>query len=439
MSKFGLTFILIYLIGCFAAIFIDGSIGIFLYQIEYFINPPIRWWYSGLPELRYSYIISVCILIGYLIKHKKYSTNHLLKVPPAKWWLAMVILIVSISPIAVWPQMHQLTVKAMLKLSLFAFLTYKMIDTPQKFERMIWSYLTGMFYIAWLGRTSGRNQYGRLENIGGPDCKDANDLGAVFVSSIPLLLFYLVEGKYWQKIISAIFLAYIMNGMILVNSRGAFLGLIISSIYLLYSVFFNKIKSTKTKIRMVLVFIVGIGLFLYLTDATFWQRMNTLREVQVTEEGYLEGGGASRTYLWTKGLEVAKKYPFGVGTWGFQFLSSQYLPEKMLTGGIRALHSTYFQALVEIGYLGFVIFMGFLISNFNLLRKARKYFLEKENVRLFYQSIAIGAGFIAFLTASIFIDRLYAELLYWFVIFIACFTNIYLIKGHSFSIVKGDE
>lgn len=441
MPKFALIFILFYLTGCFAAVFIDGSYGIFLYQLEYFINPHIRWWYHGLPDLRYSYIASICIMVGYFIRHRKYSDNHLFEVPQTKWWLAMVTLIVSISPIAVWPEIHQGIVQAILKLSIFAFLAYKLIDTPQKFERMIWSYLTGNFYIGWIARATGRNSDGRLEGLGGPDCENANDLGAVFISSIPLLLFYLVEGKYWQKIISLIFLAYVMNGMILINSRGAFLGLTASFIYLAYFTFFKSLRSTRTKIQMIAIFILGCALFLYLTDAVFWERMNTLHEVRVSESGSLEGGGSIRTFFWMKGLEVVKEHPFGVGTWGFQLLSPQYLPSEMLSEGMRALHSTYFQCLVELGYLGLILFLCLLVSNFNLLRKGRKLSYEERNYYVFYQGVAIEAGFVAFLTASIFIDRLYAEILYWFIIFSGCFANIYLIKGHSVSIVaeRGHE
>ena len=63
-----------------------------------------------------------------------------------------------------------------------------------------------------------------------------------------------------------------------------------------------------------------------------------------------------------------------------------------------------------------------------MMRHARKYVFEKNDTYLFYQNVAINGGFIGFLTAGIFIDRLSAEMMYWFPLFNACFYNIYYLK-----------
>ena len=431
MSKFAIAFLLTYLGGVITAIFIDGAYGIFLYVIEYFLHPNIRWWYGDLPDLRYSFIIAICTIGGFLIRIKKYSENHIFDVPQSKWLLALTILMGLVSFIAVWPEVHKGIYINYLKIMAFVFLLYKMIDTPQKFEKIIWAFLIGCFYIGWVAHSMGRTGYGRLEGIGPTDANDANALASVLICSIPILLFYLMKGrKYWHKIISVIFLAFIMDGLVLINSRGAFLGLISSTFYMSYFIFFKRIKDLKFKIKMITGMLFGIILFVYLTDATFWERMKTITGDSSGKKEFVSSGG-SRPFFWLKGLEMVNKYPLGVGSWGYHYLSPQFIPEELLNRGMRAPHSTWIEVLVDYGYIGFILFLGFVISNFNLGRKVQKHLLKSKNYYLYYQNVAIRAAFIAYLTDCIFLDRLYSEVMYWFPAFMACFANIYLIKGYS--------
>lgn len=443
MSKLAVIFILTFL-GClFGAILIDAMYGIFIYEIVYFVNPKIRWWSGDLPDLRYSFVIAIVVLIAFLIRLKKYSENHIFDILHNRWLLALIILMWLISFTAVWPEKHISTCINILKVVFFVFLLYKIIDTPKKFEMMIWVFLIGSFYLGWVAHSTGRG-YGstRLEGIGPTDANTANTCASVMIISVPFLLFYLMKGrKYWHKCISFIFLAFMLDGIILINSRGAFMGLMVCVLYLSYHIFFKGVETFNFKIKAAVGLLLGIVLFLSLTDAVFWERMNTLKDVEVGEDGTLKGaeGGAARTYFWKKGIELVQKYPFGVGAWGYMYLSPQFIPEKMLGRGVgmRAVHSLWFEALTETGYLGFIIFLGYLISTFNLMRKVSKHLLEKKDHYLYYQSIAITASLITFLTASTFINRLYSEMLYWLPAFAACFANIYFIKDHPNN--KGKE
>ena len=181
--------------------------------------------------------------------------------------------------------------------------------------------------------------------------------------------------------------------------------------------------------------VLSLILFYHLTDVTFWERMTTLKHVELGERGLVGAeGGAHRTSYWFKGLDLVKEYPLGVGGWGYLYLSPQFIAEDDLVqeaGGMRAPHSTWIDALVDYGYVGFILFLGMIFSCFNLSRKVRKHLLNTKNYYLYYQNVAIDAGFLAFLGAGTFIDRLNAETMYWFPAFLACFANIYLLKGYS--------
>lgn len=420
-----ITFFLLYAGGLTSALLLDASWGIYLYQLDYFWNPVIRWWYQYLPELRYAFIIAVVVLISFIIRHEKYTDNKLSNYPQLKWLFAMLAMMIVICFYAAWPERHNGMPIVLAKIIAFIIIAYKVIDTPQKFEKLIWIFLVGNFYVGWIAHNTGRGFGGRLEGIGLSDGTNANDTGSVLITAVPILIFYIIKGKIWQKLLSLTTLAYILDGIVLVNSRGAFLGMIIGLIYMLLHILFSKLVGNKEKIIMVLGVLIATCLFWYLMDDAFTERMSTLQTVDLDNP---EGEESSRVYFWKKTFDLVKSHPFGVGFWGYQRLSHQFLPSEMLTGGMRAVHSTYFQALAEYGYIGPIILFGYLVSTFNLSRNSRKFVISKNNVYLYYQNIAINAGLVSFLIAAAFIDRLYAEMIFWFPLFISIFYNIYVKK-----------
>lgn len=420
-----------FLAGLSACIFIDASFGVYLYQLQYFVNPADRWWHYHLPDIRYSFIAAIAILIAYVVRSNRYSSNRLSHLPQVKWIVAFTVLMFLVGFIAVWPEMHWKTFTNFVKLAVFIFVTYKVIDRPQKFERMMGAFLLGSFYLGYLAHSTGRNDFGRLEGIGPADATDSNTAAAVLITSIPILIFYLFKGKNWQRAVCLVMLAYIMDAIILYSSRGAFIGLVASAVYMLAFVMKKSDFGFKRKLSVLAVTLVCTGLFLSLTDTSFRERMLTLNEIQTSSEYGMEGAGSSRVYFWRKAIDLAREHPFGVGVWGYQFLSHEFLPSEMLTGGRRAEHSTYFEALSEYGYLGCFIFIGLLISNFKITGKVRKHPDIQQNEYLYFQSVAISSGFVGFLVAAVFINALYAEILYWFISFFACFANIYVYKGFA--------
>jgi hypothetical protein len=81
--------------------------------------------------------------------------------------------------------------------------------------------------------------------------------------------------------------------------------------------------------------------------------------------------------------------------------------------------------------MGPILLFGFVVSTFTMVRKAQKFVLKRDNEYLYLQISSIGASFLSFLVASTFIDRLYAEILYWLPLFIASFNNIYQFKEYA--------
>jgi len=429
MSKTLIIFLFIFIASVYSIFFIDLYFGILMYIAIFFFNPNTAWWASVLPNLRYCLIIFLLTFIFYIFRYKKYSDNRLFNVPQTKWFISLVIVMSLVSFIALWPENHKYYFVIFLKIMAFIYLMFKIVDTPEKFDKMIASYIFFGFYVAWWSHGYGRHSGGRLGSTimlssGG----DENYLAAIFTTIIPLLIFYIMKGKRWQKLFSTISIAYIFDGIILANSRGSFLALMISTIYMCYFLLFKKGKSIRFKFKIVIGITACICLFCYLTDDIFINRMVTLTKTLEADRRV----EISRTYFWKKAIDMVKDYPLGTGAGGYMFLSPQYLPAEALSGGVddanrlRAVHSTYFQVLVEYGYLGFIFFIFLIFSNFNVMKKLRRIFINEENHYLYFKSVALEASLISQLVACLFLSSFYFEILYWNIGFIATFANIHL-------------
>lgn len=430
-----IIFIIIFIVGCFAALFIDAYYGICLYLFEYFLNPPGRWWGSHLPHLRYAFTIGMTILISFVIRRHKYSENKVFDAPQTKWLLLFGVIIVLTMNIAVDQIEHMNFMTIFIKYIVLYILMIKIIDTPDKFQKMIGAFLLGQFYLGWIIYEAGRTSGGRVENMGTADAKNANGLAAVLVVAVPFLIHYLIIGKKWQKICTFFGVVFVLNALILINSRGAFLAVLMSMGYYVLLAIKSPSFPKFNKLRLLAGIAAGVLFFLFLADTVFWERMATITNTPENVEVY---SGRERIDYWFKTFDMLEDHPWGLGAMGYEKVSPQYIDAEMLSRitQTRAVHSTYFQALSEYGYHGFIVFIAFILSNLRYIWRVKKKLIQEKYYEPYYMAIAIEAAFIAHLIAAIFINRLYSEVLYWSSAFIAIYGNIYLKKSEPSETVE---
>lgn len=424
-SKTALVFLILFVAGCVATVIRTPFYGILLYEIQYFFNPPTQWWYGDLPTIRYSYLVMCLVVIGYLLRIPSFSKNSLSELPQFRWLMLLLAIVFITYFWAVSPDKHLDYINRLLKIILFALLAYKIVDTPRKMDELLLIYICGIFYFSWNARNMGRTGEGRLEGSGFADYTDSNGVAAVVVTAIPFLLFYLLYGSTrWIKGLSFVALAFTLNSLVLLNSRGAFIALIVGVAYFCWFVLREKVEKG-VRSKLIYGLLVGFCLFFYMTDDVFWSRMSTIQEVNT------ESGGGQRTQYWLKTFDMLKDYPLGAGAAGYQLLSPQYLPKEWLSGGERAVHSTWFEALSEYGFQGLIVFIGYILSGFVLLRKVRQVLRIQGNYYHFFQSVSLEASFISLLVAATFVNFLYAELMYWLPFYMGAFANIHLFQKYQ--------
>ncbi|PCJ89272.1 MAG: hypothetical protein COA54_00615 [Thiotrichaceae bacterium] len=427
MSKFALLFASVYFSGLFMSLFKGAHWAFYIYQLVYFLNPEKRWWSAGLPFSRYSLITVAVLFFAYMMQRKKfnYHLNEIRKLPQFKWIIMLLITYGLVYFSAVSKGLHYEAMIEYIKLFIVIGIAYKVVDTRKKLEYSIHAMIVGIAYLGFVTYSMGRDEFGRIGRFGMIDAPDANVAAAAMIASLPFLIFYFWRGSLKTKIIMTIFGAIIVNGLVLANSRGAFVGGGIACVYFVWEMLRSKFKVRFQRIITVFLIACGLVSLTIVIDTSFLERMSTLSDVSDGRKS-----GSNRVTFWVLTFDVLKEYPFGAGASGYELLSPNYVPAEYFDRGksVKAVHSIWFQALAEVSYIGFFFFMMIIYTTYRSLQKVRRYYWEKKDVYGYYFTHAILSSYIGVLVASSFINQFRTQIVYWLILFTACLFNIVMLR-----------
>jgi len=182
-----------------ASLFLTGAASFYLYQFVYLFAPTQRWWGDSLPGLPFSFIASALVVLSVLIHYQQTKFNSLVRVPPFRWMVLIIILFFIVGFWAISPLEHREGLLDLIKLAVVMFGAYKLIDTPAKLQLSLWFYLLGCAYIGYEAYSVGRDEFGRVEGIGPIDSPDSNGAAAVLVPAIPVILYFVWRVKGYFK------------------------------------------------------------------------------------------------------------------------------------------------------------------------------------------------------------------------------------------------
>lgn len=412
ISLTALLFLAITLIGCLLALSKGPIWGILTYIFVYLVppNPKINWWARDLPTLRWSVIIALICLVSLILYRDKLSNISLGRVSAGKALISFLLLSVIVSFNAVDSDLSFSRCYDFLRYIIVFYLIIKSLKSENDFVIIMLLLMVCGLQLGYTAYVTPRNGP-RLEDVGPPDAADANNLGLLFASMIPLALPFYKINQIHCKVIAVFSLIFMTNGLILCNSRGATLGLVVGFLSIILLVRLPGFRS-----KAFLAAILMICVFLYLADQTFLDRFSTINDTTETDQG------SGRLVIWQHGLQIARDYPFGTGGHGFEILSPQYIPKEWLTtGGTRASHNTFLLVLVEQGFIGLSIYIWFIFSI--LLNLFASYKIVSNQIKIgknvsekthfFYLLIvSLYASILCFIVGSVFGDRLYYEFIY---------------------------
>jgi len=439
-----LLFYSVYVMGFMGGLFKNPIYGFMLYEAVYFFNPQDRWWGYKVPDISYSFFVVVLMMAMFAIKYSEFKQNRIFSVPQFRWMYFVLFLYLIANFYAVWSDVHLIYSMYFLKLVLIVSVAYKICDTSERLDYMMFAYIFGAWYIGVVAFQLGRNSGDRVEGIGMVDAPNANDTAAAIVPAVVLCLYYFWRLKpWWGKALIAFAGIFIANGLILINSRGAFLGVALSIVYFMLFMYFSSFQKKFQKSIAVFITIAGLAGGATLIDDSFLGRMKTLSNTEVQED---KETGSTRVEFWKAAWEMAKDYPLGAGYGGFNHYAPIYIPEDVNTGGRgrhRTVHSTWFEALTEIGYLGLFSFIMMIYVSFRSFSLCKKNLKESNQIDLYFRIIALEAALLGFLITVTFINRMRAEILYWLILYSSVAYNLHVLRAKELLIKdeqeKGDK
>jgi O-antigen ligase len=318
------------------------------------------------------------------------------------------VMVVVTYSVAVHTRLSQDWMVQWIKLAIiFPMLLSGVIRSRAAFNAFAVVHMLGAFWWGYDAWTRPKRAQGRLLNVGSGDSLSDNAASAHLLTVLPFIAVYLLTEK--DKRLRAVALLaapFVINTLILCNSRGAMVGLAgatVAALFLIRSGYRIRIFGTALALASSVVM---------LADDTF------IRRQQTTTQYEEDGSAMQRLETWKGGLQLAKDRPLGAGGRGFHLLSPTYIPNVVAAhgGDARAPHNTWVMVLTEWGIAGFICFIGLNVSVLLLLERLKRRVASDHNGSYYYwRGLALQLAIIAGLLAGLFTDRLYGESGYWMI------------------------
>ncbi len=402
-----LLYIFLFVPAVAGSVVVHPIIGIYAYLATYNINPLGHWWGQSLPDImaRYSMILGIAVMLGVVVKRQKLWFENILE-------FQEILLLLFIAIMWLTVLFHEQTsvpynVVKMTKVVLILLLASHIITTRKFFEGFIWVLIVSGLILAFELRSGAGSFVGGRFNagVGGSDFGESNFLAAHFAILLPFIGVLLLQGEWKSRLTCLLAAVFILDSIVLLRSRGTFLGLAIGVCSAL--LFSGQIKRYR-KIILLLIMAGLVGGY-SLTNVSFWQRMGTIKVETPSDR---DTSAQSRLDVWRGAWQMSLDNPLGIGVDVFFDRIGDYIPEHVG----RDAHNTYLRCLTELGFIGLVILLLMIITAFRMLEEIKKRLTlladaDAEKYRLYVYAISIAL--IIYLVSVTFISSVYIEEFYW--------------------------
>lgn len=317
--------------------------------------------YPYLAHLHLERIIGAMLLIAFIAHGAKWRLPN-----SARWFLALYGAMILSIPLAIWRGGATLFCIQFLEIvALFLFST-ALLTTE---ARIRWFIFTEVLLVDWMGGSALWNYHHGIwqytmdidRAIGiTSSAGDPNTLAATLLFTIPLAIALLVRGNpVWMRIVGLASIA--LNAITIVDtgSRGAAMGLIFLVLLLMLY---------RPKYLVCLPVLIALSPVIWsVIPQQYKARYKTVDHLK-TDESY-----QNRLLSWKGGVAMFESNPVtGIGSGLYGIANGEkYWPGIGRKHYLNA-HSLYFQTLGELGLLGIVTFVGYLISVVRVNLRSRR-------------------------------------------------------------------
>jgi putative inorganic carbon (HCO3(-)) transporter len=340
------------------------------------------------------------------------------EVPIVRDVLMLVGIALITVPVSIWPAHSLIFVfNVFLKTVLLFLLVIYWCRSVQDVRRLLWVYCIASVAVVIPGvisRQAGQERYS-LEALS----YDPNDIALLQVMALPLIVYLYSTSSRRLKVVLAGMALLCLYGIVLTQSRGGFLALVVAGSLILS-------RSSMSRSAKLSIVALGIVVFGVLAGTAWKERIRTMWNPQ-TEYDQTAGG---RTEVWKASLVLLATHPWGVGI--DNFVTAEGLSHGG-TGKWSASHNSFLEIAVELGIVGLVIFIRLLrgaMKTFQQIRMSIRPRAPTQLIRhapsrppiktqelderghVFHIAEAVEATFWGFIVGGFFLSQAYNAMLY---------------------------
>lgn len=389
--------------------------GIFIFTIIVFFRP-----YELIPGLSFlsssAFFVAIATLIIFIPTQLSTEGNITAFPTEVKCVLAMAFLALLTMPIAKHPPTAWETFNDSFSKAIIMFIVMvNVLRTRRRLLGLMWLAFAVSIYISYTAiGMSLRGEYavegyrvdaGMKGLFGNP-----NDLALHLVTMIPLVVCLGIASRSRLMKLAYFSMAVLfITANTLTYSRGGFLGMIAVGGVLVWKI------GRKQRLSVSIASIVVGGLFILLAPGNYGLRILSIFGIVPDPVGSAD----QRKELLERSILVTIRNPWGVGIGNFPILSIKNLVS----------HNAYTQVSSELGILGLLAYLIFMISPFRKLGAIeRTLFKENTHDWFYYLSIGLQASIVGYMVSSFFISVAYNWFVYYLIAYAVAFRRIYQIE-----------
>ncbi|MCP4567738.1 MAG: hypothetical protein GY841_09175 [FCB group bacterium] len=402
-------------------------LGIYFYMLISYLRPQDL--FGFLVILRPHISLLALTVISLIIHRKLENRAHLTLMPNDKMFLALLMAAVMSNLTSIWVSYSIETTIELLKTSVFYFAAIALLDNRERLVRYVTLYICSIAVVSLIQiytyltvgmtRITGSGGYGiivggmtilggRGPMKGGNDAANgvggysnyffanASELGLGLCLAIPLC-YYLFKGAR-NRLLKALFFVIIVMFLVSIifsGSRGAFVALVATIIFLLY-------REKKLLIGLVVMAILSAPI-LYAVSDQYVDRIKSIGEYDSDESVGI------RFRLWSAAIDMVADHPlFGVGTGNFPVAYGSTYRAKGSANLYWSPHNVFIQIVTELGLVGITIYLLFIAAIFWINMKSRRLLRNIDDARsVYYMSHGVDIALVAYIVAGQFITATY--------------------------------
>lgn len=398
--------------------------GIIGYMAHYIVGFERQWWHAPLSSfgIRYSLLFSLVIVAGSILNKHKLRFNKLFHSQEliALGMLLLMWFVYLLGPETVNRYMFtDHPTEKITKVMIFCLLMTHIATRSKDIDRIFWLFVIGALILGLQAYGLPRSAFtgGRLDSrVGGSDFLEANALAAFMVAATTIVGTVFMRSSWMGKLLCSVAAVFALNTIVLCRSRGAILALAGAGLTIILT------APRHLRIRLVAGLLAALVGLVWLSDEQFVDR---IANISSHADAVMAGAEAEdrstmmRVEAWRGGMQMFRDHPLGVGPGNFNQLIGQYSPS---VEGLSP-HSTYIQALTELGILGLGFLLVLMANSLLIIRKVvtTSHLLpEPERSVIQWSSCGIGAVIIGYAACGVTGHFLYFEAFWWFLLLPVC-------------------